>query len=153
MRFLREDENSLLWLAGTCRGGAVKRLIDAGCDVNEQDEDGRTALLVAAGGDCVEVVKILVKGGANVNTTDDHGQSPLTFAVANQNFECVKILLEHGAIIDQEPRYGISILEAARKWSFRIGTERSEIIFNIPRLRKSKILKILEKYKKIQAGK
>ena len=55
----------------------AKELLDAGVDVNTEDEDGLTALMWAIRGGTwgrrVEIVQLLLDAGANVNAKSDNG--------------------------------------------------------------------------------
>ena len=54
----------------------IRRLIDAGADVNAVDKKyGRTLLRIVAFSGCPEVVKLLIDAGADVNATDNSYES------------------------------------------------------------------------------
>jgi ankyrin repeat protein len=73
----------------------LTELLEAGCDVNAQDEEGRTALIQAAIYNNVEVVQILIDHGANVNTRDFFsGNAALHFAAKNYSLELLQLLLK-----------------------------------------------------------
>ena len=56
----------------------VQMLLDAGCDVNQVDGDGYTALSWAVGsGGKVSIVEALLRGGASPNVADDDGFTPM----------------------------------------------------------------------------
>ncbi|QGQ93738.1 ankyrin repeat domain-containing protein [Paenibacillus psychroresistens] len=79
----------------------LMELLEAGCDVNAQDEEGRTALIQAALYNNVEVVQILIEHGANVNTRDFfNGYAALHFAARNSSLELMQLLLKHKAEVD-----------------------------------------------------
>ena len=50
-------------------------------DVNSKDNNGQTALHIAAENDFGEVLSQLIKNNANVNVQDNQGNTPLLFAV------------------------------------------------------------------------
>jgi ankyrin repeat protein len=85
------------------RSVAVARaLIAAGAPVNQQGDQGRTALLVAL---CylrndkaavVSVTRVLLDAGANPSQADDDGNTPLECAVKTDNLAAMKLVLEHG---------------------------------------------------------
>lgn len=76
------SENTALMLA--CCGGhedIVKLLIEAGADLELQNESGHTPLMEAASGGHVGVAKILLENGAGINThSDEYKESALTLA-------------------------------------------------------------------------
>jgi uncharacterized protein len=79
----------------------LTELLEAGCDVNAQDEEGRTALIQATIYNNVEVVQILMEHGANVNTRDFFsGNAALHFAAKNYSLELLQLLLKNKAEID-----------------------------------------------------
>jgi ankyrin repeat protein len=79
----------------------LTELLEAGCDVNAQDEEGRTALIQATIYNNVEVVEILIHNKAQVNTRDFFGgNAALHFAAQNYYLEIVQILLKNKAEID-----------------------------------------------------
>ena len=59
---------------------SVRRLIDAGEDVNAANEDGETAFSYACANNALWVAKLLHALGANINTVDSGGGSPLDWA-------------------------------------------------------------------------
>lgn len=75
----------------------VKTLIESGCDVNIQDEDGMTLLILAASLGHSKIVKFLINSGADVNqinknaqTVDEH--DPLSAAIFNDHKEIADYL-------------------------------------------------------------
>jgi hypothetical protein len=61
---------------------ALKALLAAGADVNEQDEQGWTPLNWAAGHGAVEVIELLLEHGADVALTGRDRRTPLMIAKA-----------------------------------------------------------------------
>lgn len=60
--------------------GAVRRLLEAGADVNATDRDGDTALMFAALKGHAEVVRELLENGADVNFAARNGWTALKAA-------------------------------------------------------------------------
>lgn len=79
----------------------VKLLVEAGVDINYQDEKGETALHHAARLGHVQCVKILLEGNetqqANVELAEEtYGWTPLFLAAVEGRTEVVEVLLEVG---------------------------------------------------------
>ena len=118
----------------------VKILIEAGTDVNIQNNDGETALycvsyygrakcvtsLLQAGADVNETgtsplmmasqcgrlkcVNKLLKAGADVNQTNDDGHTALMMASRDYHHKCVDVLLNAGARVNTVDNDGCSVL-------------------------------------------
>lgn len=59
----------------------VRILIESGANVEEQNENGHTALMEAASAGHVTVAQILLEAGAGINThSNEFKESPLTLA-------------------------------------------------------------------------
>ena len=91
----------------------MRLLLDLGADPLLANEDGTTALLVAAGvgiwsssespgsaEEALEAVKLLAELGDSVTTVDDNGDAALHGAVMRGSPELVLYLLEHGAALN-----------------------------------------------------
>ena len=116
----------------------IKLLLKAkGASVNALDEDGNTALFLAAHGVAQhktlrkslpsheECIAVLVKAGADVNAVDDRGNTALMYAVHGHeenhdhlrefwsHIECVNLLLGAGADVNQKVEGGSTPLMAA----------------------------------------
>ena len=91
----------------------MRLLLELGADPLLANEDGTTALLVAAGvgiwsssespgsaAEALEAVKLMVELGDSVTTVDDNGDAALHGAVMRGSPELVLYLLEHGAALN-----------------------------------------------------
>ena len=80
----RDGETVLTRAAGFSfdnKGARVlKRLLDAGADINEQDNKGRTALISAVICGCINGVKVLLESGADRTIRDNKGKNALDHA-------------------------------------------------------------------------
>ena len=74
--------------------GALRAILEAGCDVNATDIRGETAIE-----HCIDpqAVKLFIEYGADVNHADNEGNTPLHFAVEP---ETIEILVEAGANVN-----------------------------------------------------
>jgi uncharacterized protein len=89
----------------------ISALLQDGIDCNSSNEEGTTALMLAAGNGRLKIVEALIESGANVNATDAQGWTALMKAIYNyeldQGFpEIVSALIEAGAEIETQIAYG-----------------------------------------------
>jgi ankyrin repeat protein len=94
----------------------VQEAIDAGADVNVQDEHGWTALGAAAlSNPNPEVIAVLLKAGADVNVRANGGLTVLMAAAhSNPNPEVISVLLKAGADINaRDSAGGTALMKAA----------------------------------------
>ena len=105
----------------------MRLLLELGADPLLANEDGTTALLVAAGvgiwsssespgsaGEALEAVKLMVELGDSVTTVDDNGDAALHGAVMRGSPELVLYLLEHGAALNPVNQRGWTPLTIAQ---------------------------------------
>lgn len=87
----------------------VEQLLAQGADVNQRDEKGDTALIVAAREGSASIVDLLLKAKAEVNVQNNNGHTALIDAVNMGYMPIVQMLLAHGADPDiKTGRYGRS---------------------------------------------
>ncbi|XP_065346539.1 uncharacterized protein LOC135943802 [Cloeon dipterum] len=96
----------------------IQKLLEYGVDVDLQDEEGFTALhLAARSNKNPEVVKILLEKGAQVHLTDNKKRTALHHAFKNSEVtEVVQKLLEYGADVNSQDEEGFTALHLAA-WS------------------------------------
>ena len=91
----------------------VKKLINAGEDVNAANAEGDTPLHEAASNGHKDILKILLQAGASVNAANAEGDTPLHSAVNNGHKDILKILIASGGDVNAVNLYGSTILDAA----------------------------------------
>lgn len=93
----------------------IKELLAAGEDVNQQDEEGWTALFTAASYADDMTVAALLEANAKVDVPDSRrGQTPLHRAAWEGNCKIIGMLLDKGADINARARDGSTpLMEAA----------------------------------------
>lgn len=104
-------------LQSLLREEVTRLLIEAGAEINWQDSDGITSLMIPAmnwGG--LEQLKVLLEAGANPNIGDSKGKTALMYAVEyDYNLEKVKLLLQFGADVNAVDLQGNTPLKIARQ--------------------------------------
>ena len=88
----------------------VTQLVEGGAHIEETDDDGMTALLVACVRGHFEIVVYLVERSANVTHSNSEGTTVLHWASLGNNVPTVKHLLEHGARITERGINGMTAL-------------------------------------------
>ena len=84
--------------------------INFDADVNAQNKDGDTPLMIATEYGYIGLVKLLLDSGADVNAQNKHGKTPLNIASYDCHSEIVKLLLNSGANINHKNKAGRSSL-------------------------------------------
>src|SRR5258708_33881786 len=77
----------------------AQTLIDQKVDINQKDERGYTALILATYNQSPDVAELLLKYGADTESGDATGRTALMGASLQGDDQCVAILLDHGAKI------------------------------------------------------
>lgn len=92
-------------------------LIEAGAELDVQDDFGRTALSYAIsygeGEPNTELAESLIRAGADVNRADNHGDTPLLKAAYHPYPELIQLLVDKGAKVDVINDYGETPLSIA----------------------------------------
>lgn len=97
--YLYPENDDSLFFEAAAQGdaGAIRRLLEAGMDVNSRNYAGSTALMIAAREGNTEVVDVLLSAGADVNVRNDHDTTALLNAVYMNHLEVVRLLIGSGA--------------------------------------------------------
>lgn len=94
----------------------VKKALDKGADVNMQDNNKRSLLLLATINKQVAMATMLVEKGADVNLQDNIQDSPFLYAGASGQTGLVKLFLANGARFDLFNRYnGTALIPACER--------------------------------------
>jgi ankyrin repeat protein len=114
-------------------------LIEYGARVNDQDDYGRTALMISAFfdhyyNDNNTITKLLIENGADINILNNAGQTALYYALNWVNFEAIEMLISYGVDVNIRDYRGWSPFVAAKIYYYN-GTygysETKEKIFQI----------------------
>lgn len=80
-------------------------------NLNTQDNNGKTLLLMATQMRHSGLARHLIDLGAKISTPDNDGRSPLHMAAITGNTEIFQLLIEKGADIDYKDKNGLSPLD------------------------------------------
>jgi len=78
---------------------AVEALLNAGANINHQDDKGVSALMKALKKENIPIVKLLLKNNADVNLADKKGKKALDYAMETKNFELLEMFKYEAIII------------------------------------------------------
>lgn len=92
---------------------AVTSLIEAGVNVNAQNNYGYTALMIAADKGNTELVEKLITAQANVNIQNQYGTTALMLAVETGKYEVVETLIAADADANAMQRNGTTAIMIA----------------------------------------
>lgn len=96
---------------------ACKALLDAGANINAQDEHGNTALHFAAKQGHQNIVALLLRRGAQVDVREGSNKyTPLHVATLNRHTSLISLLLKAGADINAQDENGNTALHLAAKF-------------------------------------
>lgn len=93
----------------------LHQLLACGANINAVDDEGKTALMLAAEKGQVGTVNALLAAGADVNATDDDGDTALMHAADEGNNAVVRLLLDAGADINIRNKEGETAFDIANE--------------------------------------
>ena len=85
---------------GLVPGDLEQQLSYSTADLNTVDNNGRTAISIAAERGDLDSLSTLLRYGADVNISSTSLSSPLHFAACARNSSCIQPLLDAGALVD-----------------------------------------------------
>ncbi len=124
------DKNeALLALSKTGSAQEIQDALDAGADINAQNNWGTSALLMAAEYNTnPDVITMLIQAGADVNISDEDWNTALIYAAGNTNPKVITVLIAAGADVKAKNHNGESALDIIRQNSDLNGTEAYRIL-------------------------
>lgn len=103
------SKNTIVHLFQATNQGDVdtmKQLIKEGININTQDSEGRTAIMIATYNNDIKTAKILVNAGADINIRDNNKNNPFIHAGAKGYLDILQLLIQAGADPTITNRYG-----------------------------------------------
>lgn len=97
----------------------LNRLLATGTPVNQRDENGETALHVAARHGYLEGLHRLLTNGAQVDATSAHGWTPLHLACRYGCVRATRVLLDFGAGVNRWGFHGWTALHYAVRGGYK----------------------------------
>ncbi len=79
----------------------VKILLDAGANLDLQDDDNNTALLYCVYDNNINLSRMLIDAGANLNLQNNNGKTALFVSVLKNNFDIASMLVNAGCDLDK----------------------------------------------------
>ncbi|CAL1528394.1 unnamed protein product [Lymnaea stagnalis] len=96
-----KDKNGMNALMQEIQNGRIHNvstlIIKNGADVNAEDLQGRTPLVIAAQKGFKNAAEILLKNGADINKKDKKKRTALMYAIQNNHVDIVELLIANGA--------------------------------------------------------
>jgi ankyrin repeat protein len=96
----------------------IKTLIKKGANINIQDSQGRTAVMIATYNNDSKTANVLIEAGADVNIQDDMKNNPFLYAGAEGFIEILKLTIAAGADPAITNRYGGTALIPASEHGY-----------------------------------
>lgn len=97
---------------------AIKQLLKDGENVNVQDSNGRTPLMIATYRNDIKTATVLIQAGADVNIQDHIKNSPFLYAGAEGYLEILRLTIQAGADPAITNRYGGTALIPASEHGY-----------------------------------
>ena len=105
------SEQDLLRAVASGNKGKAELVLRAGISANAKDEQGQSALTVAAALPNTDIAELLMAHGADVNARSQDGATPLMAAMMTGHTETAKLLLRKGADVNASAPVGSPALQ------------------------------------------
>lgn len=113
-----ELNEQLLQAVSQGKVSAIQDLLREDININVQDANKRTAVMIATYNNDVEVARMLIEAGADVNIQDDMQNNPFLYAGAEGYLEILKLSIQAGADPTITNRYGGTALIPASEHGY-----------------------------------
>ncbi|EAY22347.1 hypothetical protein TVAG_378260 [Trichomonas vaginalis G3] len=91
----------------------LEYFLSHGANINEKDNDRKTALHYAAFNNNKETAELLISHGININEKDKNGETALHYVAFNNNKETAELLISHSININEKDKNGETALHSA----------------------------------------
>ena len=115
----RDTWETPLMAACDYRGGHMeicRYLVESGCNVDAQNDIGKTALIIAAANRHLDVVRLLLAAGVNVEVGDEYNRTALHWAAMEGSIDVLRELFLHNAIMCPIDKHGWTPFDVALAW-------------------------------------
>lgn len=79
------------------RTDVIQHMLQEGCNIDQQDEAGYTAICAAASTGQIQTIEFLIKHSANLNIASTSGMTPLLSSLRNSHFDAAQLLSQSTA--------------------------------------------------------
>ncbi|EAX85515.1 hypothetical protein TVAG_240300 [Trichomonas vaginalis G3] len=93
----------------------LEYFLSHGANINEKDNNGKTAFYFAAKHNSKETAEFLISHGANINEKDILGETTLHIAAKHNSKATAEFLISHGANVNEKDNNGQTALHIAVK--------------------------------------
>merc|ERR1712137_584882 len=94
----------------------VEWLLDNGCDLEEKDSDGKTALIYSANkSGNVDVMNLLLERGASIHASDKRGNTALFYAAKYHNMKQIQALMLYDCSLESTNNNGDTVFSINSK--------------------------------------
>lgn len=96
--------------------GNVTRIslsLEKGAALHAKNNNGVSALIIAANNGHHEAVKVLLNAGAHIDDYSNNGRTPLIWAAWWGHIKVVEVLLEYNALVNEKDNHGMTPLMSA----------------------------------------
>ena len=90
----------LILAANNGRTDVIQHMLQEGCNIDQQDEEGYTAICEAAYRGQIKTIEFLIKHCANLNIASTSGMTPLLSSLQNGHFDAAQLLIQNKADVN-----------------------------------------------------
>jgi ankyrin repeat protein len=105
----------LILAAKNGRTDVIQHMLQEGCNIDQQNEEGYTAIYAAASRGQTKTVEFLIKHSANLNIASTSGMTPLLSSLENGNFDAAQLLIQNKADVNASA-FGENALLLSIQW-------------------------------------